>query len=63
VKEIVRQIGGDVGFADAPGGGTVFFADLPAPASGGGPGRSVRRRTGRLPRPRHRGDRQAGLVA
>ncbi len=29
VKEIVRQMGGDVGFADAPGGGTVFFADLP----------------------------------
>jgi signal transduction histidine kinase len=30
VKEIVQRLGGNVGFADAPGGGTVFFVDLPA---------------------------------
>jgi signal transduction histidine kinase/DNA-binding response OmpR family regulator len=30
VKEVVQQMGGSVGFADAPGGGTMFFADLPA---------------------------------
>jgi signal transduction histidine kinase/DNA-binding response OmpR family regulator len=30
VKEVVQQMGGSVGFADAPGGGTTFFADLPA---------------------------------
>jgi signal transduction histidine kinase/DNA-binding response OmpR family regulator len=30
VKELVQQMGGSVGFADAPGGGTMFFAELPA---------------------------------
>jgi DNA-binding response OmpR family regulator len=30
VKEVVQQMGGSVGFADAPGGGTMFFTDLPA---------------------------------
>jgi len=30
VKEIVGRLGGKVGFADAPGGGTVFYLDLPA---------------------------------
>jgi signal transduction histidine kinase len=30
VKEIVTRLGGDVGFADAPGGGTIFHVDLPA---------------------------------
>ncbi|HUZ31920.1 MAG TPA: ATP-binding protein [Xanthobacteraceae bacterium] len=30
VKQIVTRLGGTVGFADAPGGGTVFFFDLPA---------------------------------
>ncbi len=29
VKEIVTRLGGEVGFADAPGGGTVFYVDLP----------------------------------
>jgi two-component system sensor histidine kinase/response regulator len=29
VKEIVRRLGGEIHFADAPGGGTVFFFDLP----------------------------------
>jgi signal transduction histidine kinase len=29
VKQIVQRLGGEVGFADAPGGGTVFFVDLP----------------------------------
>ncbi|HEY6254399.1 MAG TPA: PAS domain S-box protein [Xanthobacteraceae bacterium] len=29
VKEIVTRLGGEVGFDDAPGGGTVFFVDLP----------------------------------
>ena len=31
VKEIVTRLGGDVGFADAPGGGTIFYVDLPQP--------------------------------
>ena len=30
VKEIVGRLGGDVGFADAAGGGTIFYVDLPA---------------------------------
>ncbi len=30
VKEVVQRMGGSVGFAEAPGGGTMFFADLPA---------------------------------
>ena len=30
VKQIVERLGGDVGFADAPGGGTVFYVDLRA---------------------------------
>jgi signal transduction histidine kinase len=29
VKRIVDRLGGEVGFADAPGGGTVFYVDLP----------------------------------
>lgn len=29
VKQIVERLGGDVGFHDAPGGGTVFFVELP----------------------------------
>jgi PAS domain S-box-containing protein len=30
VKQIVTRLGGTVGFADVPGGGTVFYFDLPA---------------------------------
>ncbi|MGA2996219.1 ATP-binding protein [Bradyrhizobium sp.] len=30
VKQIVERLGGQVGFDDAPGGGTVFHVDLPA---------------------------------
>jgi PAS domain S-box-containing protein len=30
VKQIVERLGGEVGFVDAPGGGTVFHVDLPA---------------------------------
>jgi PAS domain S-box-containing protein len=30
VKQIVERLGGDVGFADAPGGGTIFHVELPA---------------------------------
>jgi PAS domain S-box-containing protein len=30
VKQLVTRLGGDVGFADAPGGGAVFYVDLPA---------------------------------
>jgi len=30
VKQIVERLGGHVGFHDAPGGGTVFFVELPA---------------------------------
>ena len=30
VKEIVERLGGEVSFTDAPGGGTIFFFDLPA---------------------------------
>ncbi len=29
VKQIVDRLGGEVGFADAPGGGTIFHVDLP----------------------------------
>ncbi len=28
VKEIVTRLGGEMGFADAPGGGTIFYVDL-----------------------------------
>jgi PAS domain S-box-containing protein len=30
VKQIVERLGGQVGFDDAPGGGTTFFVELPA---------------------------------
>jgi signal transduction histidine kinase len=30
VKEIVDRLGGEVGFGDAPGGGTIFHVELPA---------------------------------
>jgi signal transduction histidine kinase len=29
VKQIVDRLGGEVGFADAPGGGTIFYVQLP----------------------------------
>ncbi len=29
IKEIVTRLGGEVSFGDAPGGGTIFFVDLP----------------------------------
>ena len=29
VKQLVTQLGGEVGFYDAPGGGTTFYVDLP----------------------------------
>ena len=29
VKQIVERLGGKVGFEDAPGGGTIFYVDLP----------------------------------
>ena len=29
VREIIRRLGGEAGFADAPGVGTIFFVDLP----------------------------------
>jgi signal transduction histidine kinase len=29
VRQIVGHMEGDVGFDDAPGGGTVFYVDLP----------------------------------
>jgi signal transduction histidine kinase len=29
VKEIVTRLGGNVGFDDAPGGGTIFHVELP----------------------------------
>lgn len=29
VKQIVTRLGGEVGFTDAPGGGTIFHVDLP----------------------------------
>jgi signal transduction histidine kinase len=29
VKQIVERLGGEVGFEDAPGGGSVFYVDLP----------------------------------
>jgi PAS domain S-box-containing protein len=28
-KQIVVRLGGEIGFTDAPGGGTIFFVDLP----------------------------------
>jgi PAS domain S-box-containing protein len=30
VKQIVERLGGEIGFDDAPGGGAVFYAELPA---------------------------------
>jgi PAS domain S-box-containing protein len=33
-KEIVQRHGGEISFADAPEGGTIFFFDLPALANG-----------------------------
>jgi len=30
VKQIIERLGGEAGFADAAGGGTVFYVDLPA---------------------------------
>ena len=30
VKQIVERLGGEVGFDDAPGGGTIFHVELPA---------------------------------
>jgi DNA-binding response OmpR family regulator/anti-sigma regulatory factor (Ser/Thr protein kinase) len=30
VKRIVERLGGEVGFADAPGGGTIFHVELPS---------------------------------
>jgi signal transduction histidine kinase len=29
VKQIVVRLGGDAGFKEAPGGGTIFYVDLP----------------------------------
>jgi signal transduction histidine kinase len=29
VKQIVERLGGEVGFSDAPGGGTIFYVELP----------------------------------
>lgn len=34
VKEIVTRLGGEVGFDDVPGGGTIFYVDLPRWAQG-----------------------------
>jgi Histidine kinase-, DNA gyrase B-, and HSP90-like ATPase len=28
-KQIIDRLGGEIGFADAPGGGTVFYVELP----------------------------------
>jgi signal transduction histidine kinase len=33
VKQIVLRLEGEVGFLDAPGGGTMFYVELPALAS------------------------------
>jgi signal transduction histidine kinase len=30
-REIVEQLGGTIGFDDAPGGGAIFWFDLPEP--------------------------------
>jgi two-component system, sensor histidine kinase and response regulator len=46
VKQIVQRLGGEVGFADAPGGGAVFFVELPRLQ--GSPG-SARDADGRTP--------------
>ncbi len=41
VKEIVTRLGGDIGYADAPGGGAIFHFEIPAwelgPADGAHP--------------------------
>jgi PAS domain S-box-containing protein len=34
VKQIVVRLGGEVGFSDAPGGGTIFYVDLPRAGDG-----------------------------
>jgi PAS domain S-box-containing protein len=37
VKQIVERLGGEVGFDDAPGGGTIFHVELPAWEGTAGP--------------------------
>jgi PAS domain S-box-containing protein len=37
VRQIVERLGGDVGFGDAPGGGTIFHVELPAWEGAAGP--------------------------
>jgi signal transduction histidine kinase len=39
VKQIVERLGGEVGFADAPGGGTIFHVELPIWSGIGAPRR------------------------
>jgi PAS domain S-box-containing protein len=34
VKQIIVRLGGEVGFSDAPGGGTIFYVDLPRAGDG-----------------------------
>jgi two-component system sensor histidine kinase/response regulator len=46
VKQIVQRLGGEVGFADAPGGGAVFFVELPRLQGSSG---SARDADGRAP--------------
>jgi DNA-binding response OmpR family regulator len=36
VRQITERLGGEVGFADAPGGGTIFHVELPAWAPSAG---------------------------
>jgi signal transduction histidine kinase len=36
VRQIMLRLGGNVGFIDAPGGGTIFHVELPAYAGEGG---------------------------
>ena len=30
MKQIILRLGGEVNFQDAPGGGTIFYVDLPS---------------------------------
>jgi signal transduction histidine kinase len=36
VKQAVTRLGGDVGYVDAPGGGAIFYVELPRREGGGG---------------------------
>ena len=60
VKQIVERLGGEVGFDDAPGGGTIFHVELPAWDAAAGCGNRSRAAAGRCPHPAVRGRPRRG---